>query len=58
MPYDKKGANLGSESVEKIITFYYSDDKSRICPRKKDCISVPSKNGTVLKQKKKIICVT
>jgi hypothetical protein len=52
---DKKGAKLSSETVEKVITFYYNDDNSRICPGKKDCISVASENGRVLKQKRSIL---
>ncbi|GBM01951.1 hypothetical protein AVEN_269560-1 [Araneus ventricosus] len=55
MPCDKTGAKLSSETVEKIITFYYNDDNSRICPGKKDCISVASENGRVLKQKRLIL---
>ncbi|GBN07500.1 hypothetical protein AVEN_244878-1 [Araneus ventricosus] len=55
MPCDKKGAKLSSETVEKIIAFYYNDDNCRICPGKKDCISVASENGRVFKQKRLIL---
>ncbi|GBM58677.1 hypothetical protein AVEN_256460-1 [Araneus ventricosus] len=55
MPCDKKGAKLSSETVEKVTTFYYNDDNSRICPGKKYCISVASENERVLKQKRVIL---
>lgn len=54
-PSGRKSVKLSSETTEKVINFYYDDNNSRVCPGKKDCVSVPTENGRVIKQKRLIL---
>ena len=39
-PEAKKGKQLAADLVDRVVAFYQSDDYSRTCPGKKDCVSV------------------
>ena len=51
----RKSFKVPYDTIQKVIDFYYNDDNTRVCPGKKDCLSVPTENGRVLKQKRLIL---
>lgn len=55
MPSGRKSVKLSSNTIKKVISFFNDDNNSRMCPGKKDCVSVPTENGRVLKQKRLIL---
>jgi hypothetical protein len=36
---------ISQETIDSVVAFYESEDASRICPGKKDCVSVRNKDG-------------
>ena len=52
----KKGFGIQPETLATVHEFYESDEYSRLCPRKKDCLSVKVNNVKVTKQKRLILC--
>ncbi|XP_063223012.1 uncharacterized protein LOC134531252 [Bacillus rossius redtenbacheri] len=52
----KKGFGIQSEVVTTVREFYESDEYSRLCPGKKDCLSVKINNMKCQKQKRLVLC--
>lgn len=44
VPNQRKGKKLKAEIVEKVISFYQSDEHSRLMPGMKDVVSIGKKN--------------
>jgi len=54
--YDKpKGKKLKTDIVNAVIDFYQNDENSRICPGKKDSISIRNKDGEKEKRQKRLV---
>ena len=51
----KSGKVLSNEVKEKIIKFYESDENSRMCPGKKDTMSIRNKDGEKVHHQKRLI---
>lgn len=53
----KPGYSISRETVHAVLSFYENDEYSRMCPGKKDCVSVRNSDGKKeLKQKRLILC--
>jgi len=53
-PYSK-GRKISEEECQKVKSFYESDEVSRICPGKKDYVTVRDENGVKVKKQKRLI---
>lgn len=51
-----KRIRLDDETKNKIISFYKDDDISRVCPGKRDYVSVLDDGTRILKQKRLVLC--
>ena len=47
----KMGVTVTEEVKEQVLLIYESDNFTRLCPRKKDCVSVYANGRKPLKQK-------
>ena len=56
-PEKKMGKKISEDIKNKVMDFYRSDEISRICPGKKDCISVQSE-GSRKRVQKRLLLVT
>lgn len=54
-PEAKRGHGFSDEIIKKVVEIYESDDYSRMCPGKKDCVSVKIDNIKMLKQKRLLL---
>lgn len=54
-PNPKKGKLLDSDITKEVISFYQLDEYSRICPGKKEFVSVKCEGGRVQKQKRLLL---
>lgn len=54
-PDPKKGRPLSTEVVERVKAFYQSDEYSRMCPGKKEYVSVKTDDGRVQMQKRLLL---
>ena len=54
-PDPKKGKSLSPEVIERVIAFYQSDDYSRMCPGKKEYVSVRIDGKREQKQKRLLL---
>lgn len=54
-PAVKKGKQLFDEIIHRVLTFYESDDYSRMCPRKKDFVSVKIDGERIQMQKRLLL---
>ncbi len=51
----KQGKALANELKEEILQFYESDENSRMCPGKKDTVSIRNKDGDKIKHQKRLV---
>lgn len=51
----KKFQKIGDEVIKKVIEFYEDDLNSRLCPGKKDCVSVKVDNDVKIQKQKRLI---
>ena len=54
-PNPKKGKLLDADITEQVISFYQLDEYSRICPGKKEFVSVSFEGGRIHKQKRLLL---
>ena len=54
-PEAKKGKQLAADLIDRVVAFYESDDYSRMCPGKKDCVSVAVDGKKELVQKRMLL---
>ncbi|XP_071951916.1 uncharacterized protein [Antedon mediterranea] len=50
-----QGKSLSEELKESVVRFYENDDNSRICPGKKDKVSVRGKDGEKIEHQKRLV---
>lgn len=55
MPGNKRGKKLPDDVKQKVVCFFEDDEFSRICPGKKDCVSVRIAGEKVQKQKRLLL---
>lgn len=51
----KKFQKVGDDVIKKVIEFYEDDVNSRLCPGKKECVSVTVDNTKIQKQKRLVL---
>ena len=54
-PKTKQGKPLSLETINKVVEFYQSDDYSRMCPGKKEFVSIKSGSEKIQKQKRLLL---
>ena len=55
LPPKQTRNRIGDDLQEKVKAFYESDEVSRMCPGKKDCVKVTTKTGTKEKVPKPLL---
>jgi len=56
-PAMKRGRKLDDSTVKMLIQFYNNDEYSRICPGKKDFVSIKQSSGVRLHEQKRLVLV-
>ena len=50
-----KGRRISESERTQVKAFYESDEVSRMCPGKKDCLTVRDENGLKIKAQKRLM---
>ena len=56
-PTPKKGRSLPQDTKEKVTAFYESNEFSRMCPGKKECVAIRDENGKKVYRQKQLLLV-